>query len=333
MSVEQLLEEKREGLQCEPGGFFLDPREPVPFAVVTHAHADHAVPGSGRYLCATPSVPLLRHRLGADASIEGAAYGEQRDIGAVRLSFHPAGHVLGSAQVRIEHERSVWVATGDYKREADPTCAPFEPLRCDVLVTEASYALPIFRWDDPREIFADMHRWWQGNPQRASLLFCYVLGKAQRILAGLAELTDRPVYVHGALEPITRIYREAGIRMLPTLPVAETQKGRSFAGELVLAPITARGSTWMRRFGEAESAFASGSMRIRGQRRRRSFDRGFALSDHADWPGILRTIEESGARRVLATHGYREALVRYLTERGTDAAAVGLAQPTDPEGD
>jgi putative mRNA 3-end processing factor len=275
----------------------------------------------------------LRHRLGADASIEGLPYGEPRQVGPVRLSFHPAGHVLGSAQVRIEHEGTVWVATGDYKREADPTCAPFEPVPCDVLVTEASYALPIFRWDDPREVIEEIFRWWQGNSQRASLLFCYVLGKAQRILAGLAGLTDRPVYVHGAMEPITRIYRAAGIRMLPTLPVAETQKGRSFAGELVLAPITARGSTWMRRFGDAESAFASGSMRIRGQRRRRSFDRGFALSDHADWPGLLRTIEESGARRVLATHGYREALVRYLAERGLEATAVGPAQPTDPEGD
>ncbi|HYZ88042.1 MAG TPA: ligase-associated DNA damage response exonuclease [Myxococcales bacterium] len=331
--MDSLLTEKREGLQCTPGNFFLDPREPVAFAVVTHAHADHAVPGCGRYLCAAPSLPLLRHRLGADAVIEGVAYAEPRDVGAVRLSFHPAGHVLGSAQVRIEHEGSVWLATGDYKREPDPTCAPFTPVRCDVLVTEASYALPIFRWDDPREVIGEIYRWWERNSRRASVLFCYVLGKAQRILAGLAELTDRPVYVHGAIEPITRIYRDAGIRILPTLPVAETQKGRSFAGELVLAPITARGSTWMRRFGDAESAFASGSMRIRGQRRRRSFDRGFALSDHADWPGLLRTIEESGPRRVLATHGYREALVRYLGERGIAAAATGLAQPTDPEGD
>ena len=333
MSVEALLVEKPEGLQCAAGGFTVDPRGPAPLAVVTHAHADHAVPGSGSYLCAEPSLPLLRHRLGDEPRIEGVPYGEQRALGEVRVSFHPAGHVLGSAQVRIEHRGSVWVATGDYKREPDPTCAPFEPVRCDVLVTEASYALPIFRWDDPREVMRDIWRWWQGNSRRASLLFCYVLGKAQRILAGLAELTDRPVYVHGALEPITRIYRDSGVRMLPTLPVAETRKGRSFAGELVLAPITARGSTWMRRFGDSGSAFASGSMRIRGQRRRRSFDRGFALSDHADWPGLLRTIEESGARRVLATHGYREALARFLTERGTDAAAVGLAHPTDPEGD
>ena len=331
--VDELLAEKPEGLQCAPGGFHLDPRLPVPLAVVTHAHADHVAPGCGRYLCAAPSLPLLRHRLGAEAAIDGVPYGEQRALGDGRISFHPAGHVLGSAQVRIEHEKSVWVATGDYKREPDPTCAPFEPLRCDVLVTEASYALPIFRWDDPREVTRDIFEWWQGNSRRASLLFCYVLGKAQRILAGLAELTDRPVYVHGALEPITRLYREAGVRMLPTLPVAETQKGRSFAGELVLAPITARGSPWMRRFGDAESAFASGSMRIRGQRRRRSFDRGFALSDHVDWPGLLRTIEESGARRVLATHGYREALVHFLAEQGTEAAAVGLAHPTDPEGD
>jgi len=333
MSVDELLAEKPEGLQCAVGGFHVDPRLPVPFAVVTHAHADHATPGCGQYLCAAPSLPLLRHRLGGEAPIEGVPYGEQRALGEVRLSFHPAGHVLGSAQVRIEHDSSVWVATGDYKREPDPTCPPFEPLPCDVLVTEASYALPIFRWDDPREVMGDILRWWQGSSSRASLLFCYVLGKAQRILAGLADLTDRPVYVHGALEPMTRLYREAGVRMLPTLPVAETRKGRSFAGELVLAPITARGSTWMRRFGDAESAFASGSMRIRGQRRRRSFDRGFALSDHVDWPGLLRTIEESGARRVLATHGYREALVRFLTDRGTEAAAVGLAHPTDPEGD
>jgi putative mRNA 3-end processing factor len=305
----------------------------VPLAVVTHAHADHAVPGSARYLCAEPSVSLLRHRLGAEPAIEGVPYGEARSLGETRISFHPAGHVLGSAQVRIDRGDEAWVVTGDYKREADPTCAPFEPVRCDVLVTEASYALPIFRWDDPREVLREVHRWWQGNPRRASVLFCYVLGKAQRILAGLAELTDRPVYVHGALEAITRIYREAGVRMLPTLPVAETAKGRSFAGELVLAPITARGSPWMRRFGDHESAFASGSMRIRGQRRRRSFDRGFALSDHADWPGILRTIEESSARRVLATHGYREALVHWLRDRGMDADVTGLAHPTDPEGD
>ena len=328
-----LLVPAPEGVFCAEGGFHVDPRVPVPLAVVTHAHADHATPGCRRYLCAAASLPLLAHRLGPEAVLEGVAYGERRMLSGAMVSFHPAGHILGSAQVRIEGTGTVWVVTGDYKRESDPTCAPFEIVRCDVLVTEASYALPIFRWDDPREVLRDIHAWWIGNAQKASVLFCYVLGKAQRILAGLLEFTERPVYVHGAIEPLTALYRAAGARMLPTLPVAETQKGRPFAGELILAPITARGLPWMKRFGDFESAFASGSMRIRGQRRRRAFDRGFALSDHADWPGLLRTVRETGAKRVFATHGYREALARYLRDHGVDATPIGTVQPSDPEGD
>jgi len=331
--VRPLLDSAPEGLFCAEGGFHVDPRVPVPLAVVTHAHADHATPGCGRYLCAAPSLPLLAHRLGPGAVLEGVAYGERRALGAVAVSFHPAGHILGSAQVRLQREETVWVVTGDYKRESDPTCTPFETVACDVLITEASYALPIFRWDDPREVLRDIHAWWIGNAQKASVLFCYVLGKAQRILGGLLEFTERPIYVHGAIEPLAALYRAAGVRMLPTLPVAETQKGRSFAGELILAPLTARGLPWMKRFGDFESAFASGAMRIRGQRRRRAFDRGFALSDHADWPGILRTVRETGARQVLATHGHRDALARYLREQGVDAAAIGTVQPGDPEGD
>jgi len=331
--VRPLLVPAPEGLFCAEGGFHVDPRLPVSFAVVTHAHADHATAGCGRYLCAAPSLPLLAQRLGGEAALDGVPYGEKRALGSATVSFHPAGHVLGSAQVRIESAGAVWVITGDYKREFDPTCAPFEAVLCDVLVTEASYALPIFRWDDPREVMRDIHGWWTANGQKASVLFCYVLGKAQRILAGLAELTDRPVYVHGAIEPIAAIYREAGVRMLPTLPVAETQKGRSFAGELILAPLTARGLPWMKRFGDFESAFASGSMRIRGQRRRRAFDRGFPLSDHADWPGLLRTVRETGARQVFATHGHREALARHLREQGVEAASIGTVHPSDPEGD
>jgi putative mRNA 3-end processing factor len=328
--MEPLLDER---LYCERGGFYVDPREPVRVAVVTHAHADHVARGCGAYVCAPQAVRLLEKRLDPGARIEPLAEGERRAFGSVEVSLHPAGHMLGSAQVRVEGAGSVWVVTGDYKREDDPSCAPFQLVACDVLVTEATYALPIFRWDDPRAVLRDIHAWWTGNSDEASLLFCYVLGKAQRILAGLAELTDRPVYVHGAIETFAQAYRDEGVRLAQTIPVAETRKGDSFAGQLVLAPITARGSPWMKRFGAREEAFASGSMRIRGQRRRRAFDRGFALSDHADFRSVLRTVRESGARRILATHGYREALVRFLREHGIDAAPAGLAQPSDPEGD
>jgi putative mRNA 3-end processing factor len=300
---------------------------------LTHAHADHARPGSGTYLCVQESVPLLRRRLGPEARIESLRYGEPRRIGDVSVSLHPAGHILGSAQVRIEGAQGVWVLSGDYKRERDPTCLPFEPLRCDVFITEATYALPLFRWDEPAAVAREVLQWWRGNERKASILFCYVLGKAQRLLAELAALTDQPVWVHGAIEPYAQAYRDAGVGLLPTRLVSETEKGQAFAGQLVLAPLTARGTPWMKRFRSLEQAFASGLLRIRGTRRRRGFDRGFVLSDHADWPGLLRTIRETGAGRVLATHGHRDALVRFLRESGVDAAAIGSAQPADPEGD
>ena len=330
----ELVVETPEGLACPAGGFVVDPLLPVPLAVLTHAHGDHARPGSAVYLCTTGCAPLVRRRLGADARIETMDYGEKRKVGEVLVSFHPAGHMLGSAQVRLESAAGeVWVVSGDYKREADPTCAPFEPVRCDTFITEATYALPLFRWDDPAGVAREIFEWWSAGADRASLLFCYAFGKAQRILAELAALTDRPVYVHGMMEPVVQVYRAAGVRMLPTRLVAETQKGRSFHGELVLAPVTARGSPWMKRFGDFEAGFTSGLLRVRGTRRRRGFDRGFVLSDHADWPGLLRSIRESGASRVLATHGHREPLVRYLRESGLDARALGPLHETDPEGD
>lgn len=315
----------------------MDPLGPVARAVITHAHGDHARPGSGEYLCAEPSVELLRRRPGfgsAGARIVGVPYGETRQLGQVRISFHPAGHILGSAQVRMERGGSAWLVSGDYKREADPSCAPFEVVPCDVLVTEATFGLPIFRWDDPIKVVRELFAWWQGNQTSASVLFCYALGKAQRILAELALLTDRPVWVHGAIEPVAEVYRAAGVRLLPTRLVGGTTRGQSFAGELVLAPITARGSSWMRRMGAHQSAFASGHMQVRGTRRRRGFDRGFVLSDHADWPGLLRTIRETGAKRVLVTHGHRESLARYLRESlGIDSGVIGPLASTDPEGD
>ncbi len=323
-----------DGLYCPAGGFHIDPWRPVARALITHAHGDHARWGSQRYLSTRPALGLLRKRLGADANIATLEYGERVTLGDVTVSFHSAGHILGSAQIRIEHHGEVWVVSGDYKRDPDPTCAPFEPVRCDTFITEATFGLPIYRWDDTRLVAEEVLRWWDGNRTvgRASVLFCYALGKAQRLLGELARLTDREVLVHGATHALVEAYREAGVHMLPTRFVSEVEKGTSFAGALILAPPSAAGSTWMRRFGEHETGFASGWMRVRGNRRRRGYDRGFVLSDHADWPGLLRTAKDSGASRVLATHGYSDTLARYLREHeGIDAAplATPFAGETD----
>jgi putative mRNA 3-end processing factor len=339
-SLVPFLSESATGLFCERGGFHIDPWQPVDRALITHAHGDHARPGSAAYLCAAATAPLLRRRFGADACIESVPYGTELTIGDVRVSFHPAGHVLGSAQIRLDSAEGVWVVAGDYKRAPDPTCAPFEPLRCDTFITESTFGLPIYRWDRAEAVMDDIAAWWQGNRDagKSSVLFCYTLGKAQRLLAELMRVTDRPVYVHGMLLSMIEAYREAGVPMLPVLPVIERARGdrraaATFAGELVLAPLSARGTPWMRRLGDVSDAFASGLMRVRGVRRQRGFDRGFPLSDHADWPALLRSVSETGASRVLVTHGYAEPLARYLSEHGLQAGTIRTAWEGEPSGD
>ena len=314
------------GLYCAPGDFYIDPWKPVHRAVLTHAHGDHARAGSDLYFAAASGAGILRHRLGAAVPLQTKAYGESFTLGSTRVSLHSAGHVLGSSQVRIEADDGTWVVTGDYKRAPDPTCAPFEPVTCDVLISEATFALPCYRWPDTRDVAADIFRWWQANRAqgRASVVFAYALGKAQRVLAELAAFTDEPAYAHGAVLPLVEEYRHAGVAMLATLPVIREKKA-DYAGALVIAPPSAAGSTWMRRFGDASTGFCSGWMAIRGARRRRGYDRGFVLSDHADWPALLQTIHESRAQRVLLTHGYSDALVRYLRETGVDAGALRTA--------
>lgn len=318
----ELITVTPEGLYCPAGGFHVDPWRAVDRALITHAHGDHARPGSRRYHAAASGVGLLRRRLGT--AIAGHAFGERLEIGDATVSFHPAGHVLGSAQIRIAAGGEVWVVSGDYKRDPDPSCEPFELVPCDVFVTEATFALPIYRWPPVDEVIDELLEWWQANAGagRASVLFCYTLGKAQRVLAELGRRTDREVLVHGAVETMLEGYREQRVPLVPTRPVGPRVKGERFAGELVIAPPSAFGSTWLRRFGDAATAFASGWMRVRGNRRRRGFDRGFVLSDHVDWPGLLRTVRETGARRVFATHGYGDTLARYLGGQGIDAATL-----------
>jgi len=320
----ELLVSTPVGLFCPAGGFHVDPWGPADRAVLTHVHADHARPGSAAYLCTEASAPFVRRRMGDAAIVQGAAYGERIRLGDAVVSLHPAGHVLGSAQVRIEAAGTVWVVSGDYKRAADSTCLPFEPLRAEVFVTEATFALPIYRWPEPETVAAEVMAWWERNRRAgvASLLFCYAMGKAQRVLAALAPFTDRPVLLHGAVAEMTELYRQQGVTLAATARVAEMPARRSYAGELVLAPLSAGGTPWVRRFGERETALASGWMRVRGTRRRKGYDRGFVLSDHADWPALLRTVEEAGAPRVLVTHGYTEELARFLRERGLESGVL-----------
>jgi putative mRNA 3-end processing factor len=307
-----------EGLHCPAGDFYIDPWKPVERAVITHAHADHARPGSARYHAARSGVGLLRQRLGQDIAIAGHEFGEKVQFGEAVVSLHPAGHVLGSAQIRVEVGGEVWVISGDYKCDHDPSCEPFEAVPCDVFITEATFALPIYRWDPIEQVMDRLLRWWADNAAagRSSVVFCYALGKAQRLLAEVGRRTDRPVYVHGAVDALLPAYRAAGILLPATIPVLDQAKDRNFAGELVIAPPSAFGSPWMRRLGDCGTAFASGWMRVRGHRRRRGFDEGFVMSDHADWPGLLHTIKATGANKVYATHGYSDTLARYLKEQG-----------------
>jgi putative mRNA 3-end processing factor len=265
---------------------------------------------------------LLRTRVSDGASIQTVAYGETLHFGDVTVSLHPAGHILGSAQVRIERGGEVWVVSGDYKLAADPTCPPFEPVRCHTFVTESTFALPIFRWADGRETVAAIEAWWRDNQEagKASLIFAYPIGKAQRILAEI-DPSIGPVVCHGGVERINAIYRGQGIGLPASGELSE------FRRALILAPPSAMGSPWTRRFAPASTAMASGWMRIRGPRRRRALDRGFVLSDHADWPALLSAIDATGAESIRVAHGYRGPLSRWLQEHGKAAEAIELPTP------
>ncbi len=333
-----LLTHTDRGLYCAAGDFYVDPWQPVDRAVITHAHGDHARWGSRRYLGSRAGERVLRTRLGPDAEIECIDYGDVVAMNGVRVSLHPAGHILGSAQIRIEHNGEVWVVSGDYKSEPDPTCAPFEPLRCHTFITESTFGLPIYRWQPEHAVFDEVRAWWRGNADagRASIVFAYALGKAQRVLAGLIDDDIGPIYTHGAVERLNDDYRRSGVALPRTTHAASAERG-DFGRALILAPPSAGNTPWLRRFGEYSTAFVSGWMRIRGARRRRSVDRGFTLSDHVDWPALQSCISATGAQSVWVTHGYREPVVRWLSERGIDARAVAShwegeldLQPTAP---
>ena len=323
MTNSELIEATDRGLYCAAGDFYIDPWQPVDRAVITHAHGDHAHPGCQHYLTTRAGEELLRLRLGSDASMQTAAYGEELTLGRTRVSLHPAGHILGSAQVRVGLAGETWVVSGDYKVEPDSTCDAFESMRCHAFVTESTFGLPIYRWPHQTGVFADVHAWWRTNQEagKASLMFAYALGKAQRLLAGLDPDTG-PIFTHGAVEKVNAVYAAAGIRLPFTRHVGTVERGNSWERALIVAPPSARGTPWTRRFGAVSTAFLSGWMQIRGTRRRRAVDRGFVLSDHADWTGLLGAIQATGADRVRVTHGYAPVLARWLAEQGIDARAL-----------
>ena len=322
MNATNLLVTTDVGLYCPEGDFHVDPWRPVDRAVVTHAHADHACRGCGRYLTSREGRHVLQVRMGEAAVVDTVEYGEARVVNGVTLSLHPAGHILGSAQVRLEHSGLVAVVSGDYKVEPDATCSAFEPVRCHVFVSESTFGLPIYRWPSQADVFEAARAWWRANQEagKASVLFAYALGKAQRLIAGLG--TDvGPIFTHGAVEPLNAAYRASGVA-LPETAFAAAAKGADWSKALIVAPPSAQGSPWLRRFGPVSTAFASGWMTIRGARRRRSVDRGFILSDHADWPGLLSAIDATGAEQVWITHGYTAVVTRRLREQGRDARVL-----------
>ena len=324
--AEPLVVSTENGLYCPAGDFHIDPWRPVPRAVITHAHGDHLRAGNGHYHYAARGAAVVAQRLPEGFGGTAHGYGQPFGLGDATVSLHPAGHVLGSAQVRIAARGEVWVVSGDYKRDPDPTCEPFEVVPCDTFISEATFALPVYRWTPTAVVAAELARWWAANRDRgvATVVFCYALGKAQRILAELAPFTRETVLVHGALLGLIEAYRAAGVELPPTAAATSATRG-DYAGALILAPPSAAGSPWMRRFGDHVTGFCSGWMQVRGNRRRRGYDRGFVVSDHADWPSLLRTFREVAPRRVLLTHGYSDAMVRYLNESGTPAAALATA--------
>jgi putative mRNA 3-end processing factor len=325
MRPHDLLVSTAAGLCCRPGGFHIDPLRPVEKALITHGHSDHARPGHGAVLATQETLDFMRLRYGDDfaKSTQAVRYGETLDVGGVTVSFHPAGHVLGSAQIRVAHNGLTMVASGDYKDVADPTCAPFEPVRCDVFITEATFGLPVFRHGDPAGEIAKLLHSVAVFPERAHLVGAYSLGKAQRLIALIRQAGyDKPIFLHGALESITRYY--AARMELGSLPLVREAKKSELAGVIALCPPSALKDVWTRRFPEPVAAFASGWMRVRARARQSGVELPLVISDHADWDGLGATIAATGAGEVWVTHGAEDALVHWCGARGLNARPLRL---------
>ena len=310
------------GLYCAQGDFYIDPWRPVNRAVITHAHSDHARGGSNHYLCHRLTRPLLELRLGP-GDYQSMEWGDSLFLNGVKLSLHPAGHIIGSSQIRVEYKDEVWVVSGDYKTENDGLSGAFEPVRCHAFVTESTFSLPIYQWKPQKEIFGDIQNWVVKNKAagRIPVLIAYSLGKAQRLLSCLQPVTSN-IFVHGAVWNVHQALVNAGVALPEVKKIFLDAPKDSFRDGVVIAPSGAEESPWIKRFSPYEVGVCSGWMQVRGNFRRRNVDAGFALSDHADWSGLLSAIRATGAEKVFVTHGFQAALSRYLNEQGIEAAEV-----------
>ncbi len=309
-----LLTVNSNGIYCERADVYLDPWRPVKRALISHGHADHARWGHEQYLCTHSAKPVIEYRL-PDAKVKSISYGEPIHIGGVTFSFHPAGHVLGSAQIRAEYRGEVWVFTGDFKTQKDPIAEDFVPVECQHLIMECTFGLPVFRWPDEAFLRKQINGWWANCQEQGVLpvIGSYSLGKAQRVIQMLDP--DRgPILTHGAVENTNEVMRKQGVDLHPTIRVEGRQLDEEYRNGIVICPPSAMRSAWMKKFRPYKTAMASGWMASRGNRRRRNVDRGFIISDHADWQGLLTAVRESGAKEVLTTHGYSHVFARYLRE-------------------
>jgi putative mRNA 3-end processing factor len=311
------------GLFCEIGGFYVDPSRSVDKALITHAHSDHARPGSRSYLSVKQGELLLKQRLGNRINLQTVKYSDKIYLNGVRVSFHPAGHILGSAQIKIEFKGEVWAVSGDYKLEKDLTCEKFEPVKCNTFITESTFGLPIFKWSSQSHVFKEINSWWRRNnySDTISIILGYALGKAQRIISGL-DPSIGTIYAHSAVEIINQCYRNTGINLPVTKNINELAGKDPPPGALIIAPPSADISQLIGKHLNFSTAFASGWMQIRKNRKRNAFNRGFSLSDHADWEGLLQAVNETGAENILITHGYSSQLAKWFCENGLNAGVL-----------
>lgn len=313
-----LLAFTSKGIYCQAANVYLDPWKPVEKAIISHGHADHSRWGHKQYITHHRNVPIISHRLG-DINVTGKEWGETFTINNVKFSLYPAGHIIASSQIRVEHKGEVWVFTGDYKTENDGISTPYEVVKCHTFITECTFGLPAFKWTPQNEVFEDINQWWAENKaeKKTSVLFGYSLGKAQRLLKYL-DTDIGKIYTHGAIENMTAVLRPLVDFPKTTLITKETKK-EELLGNVVLAPPSAHGSPWIRKMVPYVTASASGWMTFRGARHRRAIDKGFVLSDHCDWDGLLESIKATGAEKIICTHGYSDIFSRYLREQGYDA--------------